>query len=335
MELKKTGNEIVDRMAEINITGDVMPATWYRTIKTDSGRPHYLAAAILAHIVYWYRPAVIRDEQSGEIVGVKKKFRGDVLQLHYKDLCKKYEETQKTVVRAVIVLERLGVVKRELRKIKAAGVTLSNVLYIHLDPEALFRLTYPEEDGSEVSMGGQKERNTIPTELSTPIDRCVDGCGLDGIEDIDRIVQTYTKNTTENTTENTDHIYPSDSGQYYNAQAYKQIIKDKIEYDILADRMEGYDRERLEGLYNLICDVVCTDGEGSLRINGIDRSYREVRERFLELDMSHIQYILHCLGECTSEIHNIRAYMLAALYNAPVTIGHYYQAVYNYNEGDG
>nr|WP_232204056.1 hypothetical protein [Atopobium sp. oral taxon 810] len=38
------------------------------------------SALILADIVYWYRVTEVRDEQSGEVVGMRKKFRADMLQ---------------------------------------------------------------------------------------------------------------------------------------------------------------------------------------------------------------------------------------------------------------
>lgn len=51
-----------------------------------------------------------------------------------------------------------------------------------------------------------------------------------------------------------------------------------------------------------------------------------VKARFRQLDSSHIEYVLEALRNTTTQIRNIRAYLLATLYNAPVTIGPYYSA---------
>ena len=51
----------------------------------------------------------------------------------------------------------------------------------------------------------------------------------------------------------------------------------------------------------------------------------------MKLDSSHIQYVLSCLKENTTDVRNIRQYLLAALYNAPTTISAYYQAKVNYD----
>ena len=40
----------------------------------------------------------------------------------------------------------------------------------------------------------------------------------------------------------------------------------------------------------------------------------------------HIQYVLDCLKDNPPRIRNIKQYLLAALYNAPLTIENYYAA---------
>ena len=57
-----TGNEIVDENAKLNISGNIIPQVWYRTIIRESGKPNLTAIIILADIVYWYKPTEIRDE---------------------------------------------------------------------------------------------------------------------------------------------------------------------------------------------------------------------------------------------------------------------------------
>ena len=45
-----------------------------------------------------------------------------------------------------------------------------------------------------------------------------------------------------------------------------------------------------------------------------------VRGKFMKLNYSHVEYVLHCLEGNTSKIKNIKKYLLAALFNAPSTI---------------
>ena len=52
-----------------------------------------------------------------------------------------------------------------------------------------------------------------------------------------------------------------------------------------------------------------------------------VKSRLLKLDAEHIHFVLKCLHENTSKIKNIKQYLLATLYNAPLTINSYYSAL--------
>lgn len=56
-----------------------------------------------------------------------------------------------------------------------------------------------------------------------------------------------------------------------------------------------------------------------------------VRGKFMKLDYSHVEYVLHCLEGNTSKIKNIKKYLLAALFNAPSTISGYYRAEVNHD----
>ena len=75
-----TGNASVDALAEMNISGNVTPVNWYKTILRENGKPYLLAICVLLEIVYWYRPVEVRDEHSGMTIGYRKKFREDLLQ---------------------------------------------------------------------------------------------------------------------------------------------------------------------------------------------------------------------------------------------------------------
>ena len=48
-----------------------------------------------------------------------------------------------------------------------------------------------------------------------------------------------------------------------------------------------------------------------------------VRSRFLKLNREHILYVMEAMQRNTTQVANIRAYTLSALYNAPGTIGQY------------
>ena len=139
-----TGNTKVDQTGQIRLTGNVTPQIWYRTITRENGKPHLLAIAILSDIVYWYRPAEVRDESSGNITGYRKRFRADMLQRSYDQFAEFFGVSKRNVTDAIVLLESLGVIRREFRTVEIGGMKYNNVLFIDLFPEQLRMLTYPE-----------------------------------------------------------------------------------------------------------------------------------------------------------------------------------------------
>ena len=102
-----SGNEIVDAMGSINISGNIILAIWYKTITKENGKPYLLAIVILADIVYWYRPSEVRDQGTGHILGWKKKFSEDILRQSYQYYADLFGESKKTVKTANLDVNRL------------------------------------------------------------------------------------------------------------------------------------------------------------------------------------------------------------------------------------
>ena len=118
-------------------------------------------------------------------------------------------------------------------------------------------------------------------------------------------------------------------------ESYRELILENIEYDYLIQNRQ-LDRDRLDELVELMVDTVCSRRE-TIRIAGDDYPAEVVKSRFLKLDSSHIEYVLDRMRENTTYVRNIKKYLLAALYNAPATIGSYYTSLVShdmYGSGD-
>lgn len=83
---------------------------------------------------------------------------------------------------------------------------------------------------------------------------------------------------------------------------------------------------QLEEIKDLLAEV-CSTKRSTVRIAGDERPASEVRARLMSLNDGHIRYVLESLDETTTRVRNIRQYLLAALYNAPLTINSYYDAL--------
>jgi len=109
----------------------------------------------------------------------------------------------------------------------------------------------------------------------------------------------------------------------------REEIKENIDYPYL-QRQCPYDD--VESLLELIVDVVCSTAS-TMRIGGEMLPAETVKRRFMQLDSSHIEYVIDSMKNTTTKINNIRAYLLTTLYNAPVTIGPYYSAAVRHDFG--
>lgn len=110
----------------------------------------------------------------------------------------------------------------------------------------------------------------------------------------------------------------------YNRAEYLELICEKIEYDYFEDK------KAVNELVDIMLDVVCSN-RPTIRVNGEELPQEVVKSRFLKLDSGHIEYVLTALKKNTSEVRNIRTYLITALYNAPSTMDSYYQAWVNYD----
>ena len=110
---------------------------------------------------------------------------------------------------------------------------------------------------------------------------------------------------------------------------YEEIIKENLDYDILCQDPK-FDKDRFREIMDIMLDAVCSTAP-TIRINGEDMPQQVVKSRFLKLNSSHIEYVLEAMNKNPSDIRNIRAYLLTALYNASLTIDNYYSALVNHD----
>ncbi len=112
-------------------------------------------------------------------------------------------------------------------------------------------------------------------------------------------------------------------------EQYRELIRDNLEIDIRSQDRR-YDLDRVNEIVEIMLDAICSTSP-TIHINGEDMPQPVVKSRFLKLDSGHIDYVLQAMNDCPSDIRNIRAYLLTALYNASLTIDNYYSARVNYD----
>ena len=96
-------------------------------------------------------------------------------------------------------------------------------------------------------------------------------------------------------------------------ESYRELIQENIGYEYLCQQYETY-REDLDEIVELIVETVCAKRK-TTRIAGSDFPHEIVRSRFLKLDNSHIEFVMDCLQKNTTEIRNMKQYLLTVLFN--------------------
>ena len=104
----------------------------------------------------------------------------------------------------------------------------------------------------------------------------------------------------------------------------KEEVREQIGFHDLCGKHSA-DVQTLRFFVDLIAGVLCSRDD-VIKVNGELHPVEEVQARFALLDREHIDYVLECLGKTTSEIHNLRAYLITTFYNAPGSIAAYYDA---------
>lgn len=208
-----TGNETVDAIAQIHLEGNVIPHKWFEHIRFENGKPDLTAIVILSEIIYWYRPIYVKDEISGNFIGVKKRFKADLLQRSYDSFSEQFGITKRQAREAICRLEELGFIKRHFRTIEANNTKLSNVLFIELVHSNVIAMTlqsYPYD----VSTSEVSHPNVTPMALERQTNTEI-------------TTETTTKITTENKKESRKPVYDESSVHYQLANLlYEKILID-------------------------------------------------------------------------------------------------------------
>ena len=109
-------------------------------------------------------------------------------------------------------------------------------------------------------------------------------------------------------------------------------IEDQIEYDLIANQCN---REQLNEFVEIMLEVALSKSP-TMKI-GRDAEYPTafVQQRFEQITSAHIEKVLDGIRENTTRVWNTRAYLLAALFNAPATTDNHYTMLVNHDMSNG
>lgn len=128
---------------------------------------------------------------------------------------------------------------------------------------------------------------------------------------------------------NTNHIssMKQDMNDEYNA--YAEIVRENLDIDSMSERYPQ-DVEIIEGIYDLVLETILCR-KSTIWISKNEYPVNLVKSKFLKLNHMHLEYVMGCMKENTTKVRNIKNYLLSALFNAPTTMGNYYQSEYRHD----
>lgn len=139
--------------------------------------------------------------------------------------------------------------------------------------------------------------------------------GLGGIS-----VREYTENGETNNTDKSN----TNENNIYQVISYEDVTE-QIDISQFPFSMEDQARE----IALLITDIYNLPDEATIRVSGIARTAKEVKDRFRLLDHYHIEYVIEEISKTSTTVSNKRNYLITAIYNAPTTLSTHYQILVN------
>ena len=114
-----------------------------------------------------------------------------------------------------------------------------------------------------------------------------------------------------------DAVSEADDGRTDEIIRTEKLIQDNIDYEeLISEKIT--DKDRVDELIELMVEA-CVFG-GNIKIGGRVVPHSVIKSRFENYDMETMEYVLNSLSENTSEVRNVKQYLLTTLYNAPSTM---------------
>ena len=155
-----------------------------------------------------------------------------------------------------------------------------------------------------------------------------------GSQDFQKTASNNTEINNTDLNETDPSIYPAQAppgngDRLIERWSLKERVRSQIEYDALCTQ---YAAEDVDALVELISEVLSSTAD-AVRLGKEQIPIEIIKERFRQLTQMHVAYILDSLRTTTTQINNIKAYLLTALYNAPTTMGFFYSAQVRHDFG--
>ncbi|MCC8106091.1 MAG: replication initiator protein A [Clostridiales bacterium] len=120
-------------------------------------------------------------------------------------------------------------------------------------------------------------------------------------------------------------VAKQNDGKMDQIKACEDRIRENIEYDFLISEVRPSDKECIDEIISVMVDAIGVP-QDTVMVSGTDYPYQYVADRLMRVGYFEIQDIVEAISKSANEVKNIKAYILACVFNAPVTTKNYYRA---------
>lgn len=111
---------------------------------------------------------------------------------------------------------------------------------------------------------------------------------------------------------------------------YRNMVQEQIYYKSLIQNPR-YQKNEVDELVELTVEVLMLPDDRMIWIAGGEKPAILVKDRFQMLNDAHFEYVLDSMKRNTGKVQNVKNYLLTSLYNAPLTMEHYYRLAVNHD----
>lgn len=220
-------------------------------------------------------------------------------------------------------LEKAGYIVR--RQLRGPGGRISDTEYTIYEKPRPHVEEPPEEPGPDTPPPDTASPDTENPDMVEP--------DMDG-PDTEMPAELNTKRSSKNQSithrANTHSFFPATPPAEGMTDVYekREEIREQIEYDLICTPVN---RAQVDEFVEIMLEVALTRSP-TIKI-GRDAEYPTafVQQRFEQITSSHIEKVLDGIRENTTRVWNTKAYLLAALFNAPSSTDNHYTLLVNHD----
>ncbi len=214
-------------------------------------------------------------------------------------------------------LEKAGYIVRRL--IRGEHGRITDTEYIIYEQPQKIEPPAPDTEEPEPASPHPGNPDTVVPDTEAP--------GPENRPELNKDIQRKDRPNTDGPILSFPHHAPAAEGRTEVCQK-RWEIREQIEYDLIAD---SANREQIDEFVEIMLEVALCRSP-TMKI-GREAEYPTalVQQRFEKLNASHIEKVLDGIRENTTRVWNTRAYLLAALFNAPSSTDNHYTMLVNHD----